>query len=408
MAGMDLRPVAAEEFRTFLDAVEHVFAGAPTDEDVALEGALFEADRSLVAEDAGRIVATAAALSLDLSVPGGSVPAAGVSYVSVQPTHRRQGLLRALMRRQLDDVHERGAEASAVLWASDPAIYGRFGYGQATTGLKVSVPVATNRVVSAADTGVAVRELPVADVVRVGGPVHSKLRRRRPGMLARDQRWWDRRLADPKDRRNGMSALRAAVAEVDGDVAGYALYAVKLDWENGGAAGRLDVRELVATEPQAEVALWRFLLGHDLVRTLDAWNLPSDSALLHLLADPRRPEPRRFDNLHVRLVDVRRALAERSYLVPGRVVVEVVDEGCPWNAGRLLLETGTDGVVVEPTDLSADLTLSATELGACYLGSTTLTPLHAAGHVDEHSPGAVWRADRMLSWPVAGWCPEVF
>jgi predicted acetyltransferase len=83
-------------------------------------------DHMHAAFDGRRAVGGAGAFPFDLSVPGGSVACAGVTVVGVYPTHRRQGILTAMMRAQLDDAHDRG-EPIAALWASDERIYGRYG-----------------------------------------------------------------------------------------------------------------------------------------------------------------------------------------------------------------------------------------------------------------------------------------
>ena len=87
----------------------------------------------------GQIVGGAGAFPFELSVPGGSLPCAGVTAVGVHPTHRRRGVLRSMMDAQLRDVHERG-EPIAALWASEETIYGRFGYGIASWAGELKVP----------------------------------------------------------------------------------------------------------------------------------------------------------------------------------------------------------------------------------------------------------------------------
>jgi predicted acetyltransferase len=89
------------------------------------------------------------------------------------------------------------------------------------------------------------------------------------------------------------------------------------------------------------------------------------------------------------------------------VTLEVVD-ALGFAAGRWTLDASPDGATCEPTTATADLSLSAEELGGVYLGDTTLRSLHQAGRVDEHTPGAVERASLLLAWPRAPWCPEIF
>lgn len=402
------RPVGPEEFRDWYVACEATFSSDVHDDELAMEGGLFEADRSLAVLDGTRIVATAGAFSLDLSVPGGSRPVAGVTMVSVSPTHRRRGLASGLMRRQLTDIHDAGQEAVAALWASEPAIYGRYGYGLASWSGAVDVPTRTATLRSPTDPRWSVRPVDPAGLAPLAAPVHEQTRGRRAGMLRRDERWWARRLADPEHRRGGFSPLRAVVADGPGGVGGYAVYAAKPDWQLQGPEHALHVRELVAVAAGAESALWQFLLQHDLVGTLTARELPVDTALLHLLLDPRRAAFRVLDNLWVRLVDVRRALAERTYAVDGRIVIEVRDDVCDWNAGRLSLEVVHGAADVSVTADPPTITTGAAELGAVYLGGTSLTSLAAAGRVEAKDPTVLSHVDAMFRTAHAPYCPEVF
>jgi predicted acetyltransferase len=155
--------------------------------------------------------------------------------------------------------------------------------------------------------------------------------------------------------------------------------------------------------------LWRFVSDIDLTAKVTASFRPPDEPLRHLLRDPRRlTTPRSTDYLWCRVVDVAGALAARRYEVPGSVVIDVRDPFCPWNAGRWRLEGSPDGATCERTDASADLTLSAAELGAVVLGGTRLSVLAAARRVDEHATGAVARTDSMLATARAPWCQTFF
>src|SRR5690606_513793 len=95
--------------------------------------------RTLVVTDGAALVGVAGAFTRDMTVPGAVVPAAHVTMVGVAPTHRRRGLLRRLMHRQLREVYEARREPFAVLWASEGRIYQRFGYGLATTKLSLEI-----------------------------------------------------------------------------------------------------------------------------------------------------------------------------------------------------------------------------------------------------------------------------
>ena len=397
-------PITAEELPAFRDAVGSAFHTDTSEHHLERLRAVIEPERTLVLRDGGEIVAATGLYTRRLSVPGGEVPVAGVTQVGVRPTHRRRGMLSTLMRRQLADVHEAGDEAIAALWASESVIYGRFGYGMATltTDLAVSTRDATFRT----EPDPAGVELMLAsEAVDKMRPIHDAARAQRPGMLDRAGAWWDFRIDDPESDRDGAQALRAAVIEG----AGYALYAGKLKFEDGQAAGEANVHEVVATSPESHAAIWSFLLGLDLVRRV-VWELaPADDPLPHMLTEARTVQVKLLgDALWVRVVDLPRALRERTYAQPFEVVFEVADDVCPWNAGRFALRWDGESATCAPTALPAGLELSIAELGAVYLGGTTFDELARAGRVKELRGGALTAATRAFRADRAPWCPEIF
>ncbi|NEB07004.1 sterol carrier protein domain-containing protein, partial [Streptomyces sp. SID13726] len=136
--------------------------------------------------------------------------------------------------------------------------------------------------------------------------------------------------------------------------------------------------------------------------------LPGDDVVTSLLVDPRSASPRLADNLWVRVVDVPAALSARRYAADVDVVVHVTDARVPDNAGRWRLRAPAFGdAVAERTEDAADLSLDVRELGAAYLGGTSLAALAAAGLVTEHSPGALARASAAFGWPLAPVCSWV-
>ncbi|UQX01169.1 GNAT family N-acetyltransferase [Streptomyces sp. RerS4] len=410
---LDTRVLQADEWDAWYDHLELAFGGvAESPEERELWKTLTEPARSLGVWDEDTCVGSAGAFTFRLSVPGGAlVPAAGVTMVGVAPTHRRRGVLTSLMRRQLDDIRA-GGEPLAVLTASEPAIYGRFGYGTGTYAM--SVDVDTTRVRLSVPPGTdAVRlrlvdpEKALADCERV----YAALPATRPGMTARQPGWERVGVLDPEARRAGASPLKCVVAEGPrGEVTGYARYRVKPDWEQSGSDGKVLVSELDALDPASYAALWRYLFEIDLTWHVQAYGRPVDDALLHLVSDIRRVTPRKRDALHVRLVDLPGALAARAYAGPVDVVLEVEDDFCPWNAGRWRLVAGGSAGSVSCTRTAdpAEVALSVRELGAAYLGGDTLAALAAAGRVRELRPGAVARVSRAFAWDVAPWLPHGF
>ncbi|MFI6205091.1 GNAT family N-acetyltransferase [Streptomyces sp. NPDC051041] len=406
----ELRVLRPEDWDKWYGNLIRAFSGVPEpDEERELWDSLTEHDRSLGAWDGDECVGTAGAFSFRVTVPGGaSVPAAGVTGVSVAATHRRRGILTSMMRRQLDDVRSWG-EPLAVLTASEPEIYGRFGYGAAS--FQLGAEIDTGRVRLAVPPGtddVRLRYAAPADVLEACEAVYAHVVPRRPGMLARRPGWERLGLLDPESAREGASPLQCVVASRDGGTTGFARFRVRLGWGPAGHDGTVILKDLYALDPATEAALWRFLFGIDLTTTLVVNGRPVDEAWQYQVSDIRRCRLRLRDQGHVRLVDVGAALQARTYQAPVDVVFEVEDAFCPWNAGRWRLSGDAKGASCARTSDAADLALSARELAEAYLGGVSLAALGAAGRVRELRQGALAEASVGFASTVAPWLPHGF
>jgi predicted acetyltransferase len=404
VSGLEIRPCEPAEVREGLTPVFHFFGRLPTDDSVERLGGLFEPGRLQAAWEDGKAVGGAGALSFTVTVPGGRVPAAGVTVVGVLPTHRRRGILRAMMRVQLDDIHER-AEPIACLWASEETIYGRFGYGIASLAGEVRLARNRSAFASPLERRGQARLLPLGEARDAVADVYERVAAQTPGMFARTDAWWDaRRLNDSESQRGDAGELQCAVVDLDGRPEAYGLYRLKLAWDAGSSIGTTNVVEALGATPEATAEIWRYLLDVDWMDEVTAGLLPIDHPLFLLLAEPRRMRFRVGDALWVRLVDVAAALGARSLAGDGEVVIEVADAFCPWNEGRW--RVGAAGV--DRTDASAELRCDVSVLGSVYLGGFTWEQHARALRVEEVSPGAVARADALFGTDRAPWCPEIF
>src|SRR6266704_221971 len=255
-----IRPIAEDEFDSFIKVDEHAFHGSPlseSDRRVVLDR--FEFDRTLAAFDdpgSGGAVPVGITMchSFRLSVPGQEVlPAAGVTFVAVLPTHRRRGVLRSLMLRQLTDVRDRG-EPLAILWASEAVIYGRYGYGRASWHVGFTLRRGegglTGTAASAADglrLRIAEPETALPELAKVYDAVLSA----RPGLFGRNDAWWRSAIYDPAEHRAGASPLRCLLAGDASGPRGYALYACVDTWADFLPDNVLTVRELMAADSAA-------------------------------------------------------------------------------------------------------------------------------------------------------------
>ncbi|HET7572025.1 MAG TPA: GNAT family N-acetyltransferase [Gaiellaceae bacterium] len=391
-----------DEFCAAVGAIGQYFNPPQSAEGLERFARLLPRERVHAAVDGDGIVGGAGAFPFDLSVPGGSLPCAGVTVVGVHPTHRRRGVLRAMMDAQLRDVHERG-EPLAALWASEETIYGRFGYGLGSWVGDVRIAKPRNDFARPLERRGTTRFVTPEEAASLFPPVYDAVRAQRPGLPARSGDWWTlRQLRLPDEE---ASAPRRFVAlDLDGAVRAYAIYRTFLTFEDGSSSARLVVNEALGATPQATAEIWRFLLDVDWMETLEASLLPPDHPLFYLLGSPRRARYRLGDGLWVRVVDVGAALSGRAYESEEALVLEVRDAVCPWNEGRWRLEGGA----CARSDDEPDLLLDASALGAAYLGSVSFRRLADALRVEEATDGAVARADRIFAWRPLPWCPEIF
>ncbi|MEU6392734.1 GNAT family N-acetyltransferase [Streptomyces sp. NPDC046939] len=406
----DIRVLRKDDFERWYGRLELAFGGVPEpSQERRLWEDLTELDRSIGVWDGEECVGTAGAFTFRVAVPGGAfVDAAGVTMVSVAATHRRRGILTSMMRRQLDDVRAWG-EPLAVLTASEPAIYGRFGYGVGTRQAALTVDSTRVRIEAPAGADdVTLRFVDAAEAAERCEAVYLRTVGTRPGMLARRPGWERLPLLDSPEERGGASPLLCVVAERGGETVGFARFHNKPESEWAGPKGRVQARDVTALDPAAYAALWRFLCDIDLTATVEAYNRPVDDPVLSLVSDIRRCEVRVRDSMHVRLVDVGAALEARTYLTPVDVVLEVEDRFCPWNSGRWRLSGDAKGASCERTEEAADLALSVRELGAAYLGGVSLAELAGAGRVRELREGALAEAAVAFGSPVAPWLQHGF
>lgn len=408
---LDIRPITPDEYVAFMRAEGAAFGQRPTDAELQqrLERGMFQREHSLAAFEGDQIVGTAGAYTMELTLPGGALlPVRGVSWVSVLPTHRRRGILTALMRRQLDDIAGSG-EALAMLTASESGIYGRFGYGIATSTLRFELERPFAALARPWEIPGSVRFVEPEQAVDAFAPLYDRVRRRRPGMVNRWRGYWEWIVTTPYFAADGTPFF-AVYETPDGRIEGAAHYQVKAEWVNGLPNGTLTVREAFAETIEAGAALWRHCLGVDLVRTIRGLNRPVDEPLRWLLADSRRLRVMGLtDDLYIRLLDVPAALAARRYAAAGSVVLDVADAFRPQASGRYRLTSGPDGIAeCARTDAAPDIALSVTDLGAAYLGGVAFVTLAAAGRAEERTPGALARADALFAVIPAPYCGTPF
>ncbi|MEV0741068.1 GNAT family N-acetyltransferase [Streptomyces sp. NPDC050549] len=410
-----VRPVTEPEIPDWIRALNTGFLRTPTVDEAELtdRSSYLDPTRTLGAFDSGRCVATFRSFPQEITAVGGTpVPADAITNVSVTATHRRRGLLTRMMTQDLAAAKERG-DVVATLIAAEYRIYGRYGFGPATSGTRWAIDVQRTGLDprwSGPEDGARIDLVDAEDVRKLGPELHERLRRLQPGVINRDDRWWQVTTGAVRPGRvSWTEPFHAVYRAANGEVEGLAAYYCDGTWTDAKQPGdTATVKQLIATTPAAERALWQHVCSLDWVTKVKSdWRSPDD-LLPHLLPDPRAATiTTQADWLWVRILDVVRAMEARSYEGEGSLVFEVTD-GAGLAGGRYRLVASAQGASCAPTTESAELTLDVRELGALWLGDVSVPRLAALGLVREERAGAARVADALLRTSRRPWCPDIF
>ena len=395
---LEMRPITTDEFAQWCRAESRAY-GNRLDADLDELRPHFDLDRSIAVFDGGNIIGGAHSHRTEMSIPGGTAVVAGVANIAVQPTHTRQGVMTRMMHFQINDLHERG-DPLAALFARESIIYRRFGYGMGSFHERWTIDRQHNGYLRRYESPGRVLFVEPAGITEEFPEVFRRTTMNRPGVFQRPPHHWQRDSRAPEHSQGGPGGLFYIAYEEGGRIDGYAAYRI--------TGTTLTVNELMATSSEANSALWRFCFDIDLISRTEAVRRPVDDPLPWILADPRRLERTKRDGLWVRLIDAAAALELRRYVEGGRLVLEVRDELCPWNQGRFELEGSSDGATCRASTATPDLVLDISDLASAYIGAVSFTTLAQAGLVNESTPGALLRADRLFAVQHQPWTPANF
>lgn len=407
---IEVRRIRDDELREFIGAVsagflEHVDVDKVTEE----VRPLWDLDRTWAAFEDGRMCGTFRTWATELTVPGGQcLPAAAVSAVTVLPTHRRRGILRAMVEAEHEAIRKRD-EAFGLLYASEYPIYGRFGYGPGVREATLTLDTRKTGFHPASSGRVELVKADAEAIAALKG-VFDEWRQRQPGEIRRRDHGWEYDLA-LRESVWGPTWKGFVVLHRDpaGSVDGYARYHAEDKWEQRQPANPVTVDEIHALDETAYVSLWRFLAELDWAATVKAERRSPSELLPWLLTNARAFDMSDVgDGMWVRVFDVPRALAARTYEREGSMVLEVIDQEASGGRTRVKLDAEPSGATCTKTDRSADLTLDVAALGAAYLGGTSLRQAAAGFGVDEHREGALAEADALFRTLDEPWTSTFF
>jgi len=413
---IEIRTVQEAELGDWGRAVNSGFMSGKGDGDLAYRQSQFEPGRSLGAVHRGRFVGTFRSMDRELTLPGGATLVAdAITNVTVAATHRRRGLLTAMMAQDLAAAAERGT-AVAILVPSEYRIYGRYGFGPANAkrGYVIDALRAGRVRVPAEAEGGSFELLTMAQWRELGPELFDRFRRTQPGAIDRRPVDWQKRTGEsPGQKGDWQEPLVALYRDPAGQPAGIIGYTVVYDWTNLISKGAVTVYDHYAVDRAASAALWRYALSIDWIDRLEIPSIAPDDPLPLLLEDPRACVDNgssSADFVWLRVLDAPVAFSARRYAAPGRVVLQVSDR-MGYVDGRFAIEAAADGTgrcVAVGDDQAADVALDAGVLGTLCLSSEPAARLHAAGQLTELRPGAVARLGALLHTDFRPWCPDIF
>ncbi|WP_084130336.1 GNAT family N-acetyltransferase [Demequina sp. NBRC 110055] len=370
----------------------------------------FGAGRAVEVADASRgtigtLAAAHTSFRFRLAVPGGhSLATSGLSWVSVHPGHRRRGLLTAMIADHFANSRARG-EAISALYASETQIYQRFGYGLAartamielSRGAKLRDSAGADELIVEIDSASYERHASVLQEVQSAMT--------RPGSIVDfEEVTVAEAFLDIEADRDGADELRIVIVRDGDSPLAWALLNRKANWDLHSPDGKVQVRAWGSAAPHATARLMRVLVDFDLMSKTALSRIALDDETLHLLVDPRGARASIEDNLWVRILDVASALEGRGYAADCDVTVAIQDTQLPDNAGTWRISVTGGEATVTRTDDDADLAMSIQELGAAYLGGTSIATLTRAGLVREHRDGAASELSRAMLSDLAPAC----
>ncbi len=381
-------PRTEAEMAAHRRAIATAFGQIPGTDDQTMidqQRALVEQAHTVAVLDTGEIIGGLSGAEFDLTLPGGaSVRAAGVAGVGLNPARTGRGGLRAMMEEHLRRCVSRGLAAS-TLWASESGLYGRFGYGPATTLAIHELTVEGAQFRTPPGSGGR------SDIIfdreqarRLVTEIYGRYVGQTPGATSRSEAWWDMVFSSPDGWLSPGPRLALIHWNDRGQPDGYALYKV-VDPHGGDSwicDGVVSVREFVGLSIEAERALVDFLKAVPLCRRIRFDMTPVAFPLRHHLADPRRlHQIEAHDGLWVRPLDVPQLLGARRYQTSGQVKLEIADPLFPAQRGPWELQVHDGSATITPTS-SADVMLTPGQLGATLLGDTRVGELVDAGQIE--------------------------
>ena len=406
--GIELRPATESEIGDLGALGAYVYGGAFGDGADNTITASLRAEWTLCAFDGPKLVSSYSAFPFTMRANGAATSLAGVSTVGTLPEYRRRGLVRRILTQAFQDMRERGQPVSA-LWASQAAIYQRYGYAMASVLRSYTIDTVDIGFHDGDEGAGRVERVDVAAGYDHCKQVYIRFIEGRMCYLHRARALW---LNNALEERAADGPIHIALSrDAAGEPDGYAVYTLRTDRVNHSSRGQeIVIRDLAWLSQDAYRSLWTFFKRHDLVGRVRWDGAPLDDPAPELMLEPRLLHARDGEGVWLRVMDVAAALADRGWSADGVATLAIApDRLTPWNDGTFHIEAanGKAAVTRSPNGASADATLSIKALAALYAGRRSARELRAWGLL-EAEPKAVQALGALFATQHAPHCPDHF
>ena len=402
---VEIRPLTAGEMGQLGELGGYVYGGSFGDGPDNVVATANLPDWTLCALVDGKLVSSFTAIPFTMRANGYAVALAGVSTVGTQPEYRRQGLLRRIQTQAFADMRDRG-QSVAALWASQAAIYQRYGYAMTTVLRSYHVDTTDIGFHDGVWGSGCVERLSVNDAFDVIKSIYIRFVENRTCYLHRSKALW---LQNAMEEIEGQGPIHAGVHyDEEGKADGYIIYTLRANKVDHATRGQeIIIRDMAWLSMDGYRAMWEWLKRHDLVGRVSYQTAAADDPAVDLFAEPRLLHGVDHEGIWLRVVDATGALGDRAYSSEGEITIGLTDDPLtPWNNRSIRLEASPEGAHVTSSQ-SADLQTSAKALASLYSGFRTARQLRAWGLI-EGEDHVIDTADRLFASSHAPPCPDHF
>lgn len=376
---LSIKKINTTNIKDFAKAEAIPYTSDSTDYYIKRLKMLADPKRALALADNDKIIGTANSFSEYISLPTNkSSKVAAVSYVSVQPTHRRQGILSEMMKLQLNQIYSQYKEPLAILWPSETAIYGRFGYAP-TREKHYKISKHNAKFISGLnDYPLETKILNKKEAINSYLEINNNLMNKRPGVMKLTKKWAERRIEDLSSKYLSTGPSYFVGIYDANKLVGFVTYTIEGSNEYGNMPSSLNIWDIIYINDKAAINIWNYCLNIDLVDEIYAKGVPEDDVLESLLISPGSLNARVTTGFWIRIVDVIKALETRSYNEKGKLIFNLSDSIINQNNNTFLLDTKNQNPTCKISTESPDIEITINGLSEIYLGTFNLNNLIAS------------------------------